>query len=584
VILLAVWALVPTASADEPAVDLTWAVKIPVRDGITLNATFYRPAGKTDKLPAVVTITPYGADTYHERGMYFARHGYAFAIVDVRGRGNSEGVFEPFVHDAQDGHDVVEWLARQSWCTGRVATWGGSYAGYNQWAILKEFAPHLATAVPAAAAHPGIDFPMQQNIFGTYDIRWLALVGGKTPNPKLFGDEKHWIDQYRKYYLAHRPFAELDTLAGLPSPHFQKWLRHPTPDGYYDSLAPNADQYARLDLPVLTITGHYDDDQLGALTFYDRHMKHGSEAGKAKHYLLMGPWDHAGTRTPAREVGGLTFGPKSLMDLNKLHREWYDHAMKNGPRPKALAKRVIYYVAAADEWKSADKLEDIGKTRRTLYLHSDGHANDAFHSGRLTAGTSSAARDEPSDRYVYDPLDVRPAELEKEPIKNSLTDQRSALNRYGNGVVYHSDPFPKPTEVSGRIKLTLWMALDVPDTDFEADLYEILPDGTSILLTNDIKRARYRESLREAKPVPPGEVLKYEFTTFNWFSRRIAAGSRLRLVVSCPNSIFIQKNYNGGGDVSWETAKDARTAHVTVYHDAEHLSGLELPLEEPQSR
>jgi putative CocE/NonD family hydrolase len=572
-------ALTAAIGADEPAVEVTWGVKISVRDGVVLNATLYRPAGKAERIPVVVTITPYIADSYHARGSYFARHGYAFAAVDVRGRGNSEGVFEPFAHDAQDGHDVVEWLARQPWCSGQVATWGGSYGGFNQWAALKEFPPHLATAVTAAAAHPGIDFPLQQNIFGTYDVRWLTLVAGRTPNKDLFGDEKLWIDQYRKYYFEHRPFAEMDKLAGVPSPHFQKWLQHPTPDDYWDSFVPAAEHYAKFDLPLLTITGHYDDDQLGALTYYKRHMKHGSAAGKAKHYLLMGPWDHAGTRTPALEVGGLTFGPKSLMDLNALHKDWYDHVMKKGPRPKALEKRVVYYVAGADQWKSADKLEDIGKTKQVWYLHSDGTANDVFYSGSLHAERSTIKK--ALDRYTYDPLDRRPAELEKEPIKNGITDQRSALNRYGNGLVYHSEPLPTATEISGWPKVTLWIALDVPDTDFEVDLYEILRDGTSILLANDTKRARYRESLRAAKPVPVGEVLKYEFTTFNWFSRKIAAGSRLRMVVSCPNSVFMQKNYNSGGDVSRETAKDARTAHVELFHDAAHPSALELAVESP---
>jgi putative CocE/NonD family hydrolase len=563
-------------AADEPPVDLTWGVKILVRDKIELNCTLYRPAGKTDKVPVVVTITPYISDTYHERGMYFARHGYAFAIADVRGRGNSGGTFVPFEHDAKDGHDVIEWLAAQPWCDGKVAMWGGSYAGFNQWATLKERPAHLATIVPAAAAHAGADFPIQQNIYSTYLVRWLAFTSSRTPNVKLFGDEKHWIDQYRKYYLQHRAFSELDSIVGVPSPHFQNWLRHPTPDAYLDSLAPNAEQYAKFDRPILTITGHYDDDQLGALTYYERHMKYGSESGKVKHYLLMGPWDHAGTRTPTREVGGLTFGPASMMDLPALHDEWYAHVMKNGPRPKALEKRVVYYVVGADRWKSADKLEDIGKSKRMLYLHSDGKANDAFASGHLRPDVPGK---EPGDRYVYDPLDTRPAELEKEPIKNALTDQRSALNRYGNGLVYHSESFPLATEVSGRMRLTLWISLDVPDTDFQADVYEIRQDGSSVLLASDTKRARYRESLREAKLVPAGEVLKYEFTTFNWYSRQVAAGSRLRLVVSSPNSVFVQKNYNSGGDVSRETAKDARTAHVTVYHDGDHASALELPIE-----
>ena len=118
--------------APQAAVDLTFGQEIPLRDGVKLNATIYRPSDQTEPLPVAVTMTPYISDTYHERGMYFARHGYAYAIVDVRGRGTSEGKFHPFANDAQDGHDVVEWLARQPWSTGQVATWGGSYAGTNQ--------------------------------------------------------------------------------------------------------------------------------------------------------------------------------------------------------------------------------------------------------------------------------------------------------------------------------------------------------------------------------------------------------------------------------------------------------------------
>src|SRR5262249_12459451 len=159
-----------------------WAVKIPLRDGVKLNATVYKPKAMKEPSPVVFTLTPYIADTYHERGLYFARHGYVFALVDVRGRGNSEGRFEPFANEGRDGHDAVEWLARQPWCNGRVAMWGGSYAGFDQWATLKEFPPHLATIVPAAAAHPGVDFPAFKNIPTSYLIQWLTLTSGTTPN------------------------------------------------------------------------------------------------------------------------------------------------------------------------------------------------------------------------------------------------------------------------------------------------------------------------------------------------------------------------------------------------------------------
>src|SRR3989304_7464638 len=96
--------------SGEGGVALEWGLKIPMRGGVTLNGTVYKPKDMTRPLPVVFTLTPYIADTYHERGMYFARNGYAYVIVDARGRGNSEGRFEPFLNEGKDGPDVVEWL------------------------------------------------------------------------------------------------------------------------------------------------------------------------------------------------------------------------------------------------------------------------------------------------------------------------------------------------------------------------------------------------------------------------------------------------------------------------------------------
>src|SRR6202158_1611255 len=139
-------------AADEAPVDMQWAVKIPARDGVKLNATIFMPHGQKQPLPVIFTFTPYIGDSYTDRAVYFAKHGYVYALVDVRGRGNSGGAFEPFVNEARDGYDVVEWLAKQPYCNGKVTMWGGSYAGFDQWTTLKEFSPHLATICSAAAA------------------------------------------------------------------------------------------------------------------------------------------------------------------------------------------------------------------------------------------------------------------------------------------------------------------------------------------------------------------------------------------------------------------------------------------------
>ena len=566
-------------AGDEATVDMQWAVKIPARDGVKLNATVFMPHGQKQPLPVIFTFTPYIGDSYTDRAVYFAKHGYVYALVDVRGRGNSGGEFEPFVNEARDGYDVVEWLAKQPYCNGKVTMWGGSYAGFDQWTVLKEFPPHLATIVPAASAHPGVDFPFQYNIFAPYDLQWLTFTSGVTGNGSLFGNSSFWSSKAREMYMSHSAFQDFDKLAGNPSTVFQKWVKHPTPDAYYDAMVPSPDQYKRIGVPILTITGHYDGDQPGAFTFYKRHMKYGTAEAKANHYLIVGPWDHAGTRTPRAEVGGLKFGEASVLDLNKLHTEWYDWAMKGGTKPAFLKKRVAYYVVGADEWKYADSLESISNAVKTLYLSSNGGAGDVFRSGMLSEGKPGAGSE--ADEWIYDPLNTKPGAAEPEDEPNGLTSQRAVLNLFGEGAIYHSEPFTEATEITGFPRLTAWLKMDVPDTDLEADLYEILPDGGSVQLSGATMRARYRESPRQEKPVPAGKVEKYIFDNFTFFSRRIAKGSRLRLVVRSINSTGAEKNYNSGGVVAAETGKDARTAHIALVHDADHPCALELPIVKP---
>lgn len=577
-----IFALVTQTFAQESAkpapVDMQWGVKIPMRDGISLNATVFQPHAQKDALPVIFTFTPYIGDSYTDRAMYFAQHGYVYALVDVRGRGNSGGSFEPFANEGKDGYDVVEWLAKQSYCNGKVTMWGGSYAGFDQWTVLKEFPPHLATIVPAAAAHPGLDFPFQYNIFGPYDMQWLTFTSGVTGNSNLFGSSAFWAAKARQYYDEHRAFNEYDRIVGNPSAVFQKWVQHPTPDAYYDAMVPSPEQYKRISFPILTITGHYDGDQPGAFTYYKRHMEYGTADAKANHYLIIGPWDHAGTRTPKREVGGLKFGEASVLDLNKLHTEWYDWVTKNGPRPDFLKKRVAYYVVGggAENWKYADGLESIANARKAFLLSSYGTAGDVFYSGRLLEMQTGIWPK--SDSWTYDPLDTRPGDAEPDDDSSPLTSQHDVMNTLGNGAVYHSEPFAEATEVTGFLKLTVWLEMDVPDTDLEAEVYEILPGGASVALTGATMRARYRESLRQEKLVTPGKTEKYVFDNFTFFSRRVAKGSRLRLFVHCPNTTGTEKNYNSGGVVAAETAKDAKTAHINLIHDAEHRSALELPI------
>jgi putative CocE/NonD family hydrolase len=576
----------PSPSPAPTDYDLRWAAKIPMRDRVELNATLYLPksAAAGGRTPAIFTLTPYISDSYHARAAYFASKGYAFALVDVRGRGNSGGDFEPFANEARDGHDVVEWLATQPFCDGKVAMWGGSYAGFDQWATAKELPPHLATIVPVASAHPGLDFPFNNNVGICYDVQWFTFTSGRASQQNLFADSKFWRAKFLEAYRQHLPFKMLDSFIGNPTPNFQRVLKHPMVDAYYDAMVPTREQFAKIALPILSITGQYDGDEIGALAFYRDHLANASAETRAKHFLIIGPWDHAGTRTPTDEVGGVKLGGASVLDLNDLHRQWYDWTLKGGSKPDFLKDRVAYYSLAAGnsgangEWLYASDFAKLTANRRTFYLMGGPNgAPSVFESGKLT----ETAPTQGADEYVYDPLDIRRGEqVDKEDNeKTAGIDQHFALSINRDGLVYHTDPITSDSSaLIGCPKLTLWLTVDVPDTDFSADLYEILPDGTSIALWTDVRRLRYRESPRAEKLVKPGEIVRCDFAPGLFVGRRLSKGSRLRLVVTSPNSIFLQKNYNSGGAVAEETAKDAHTAHVRVLHDAQHASALDVPL------
>jgi putative CocE/NonD family hydrolase len=562
-------------TSDAEKIQLQWGVKIPLRDGVKLDATVYLPRNLSAPTPCVFTLTPYISQSYCDFGIYFAARGFPFVTVDVRGRGNSEGEFRPIIQEARDGYDVVEWLAEQPFCNGKVAMWGGSYAGYVQWAAAKEFPPNLATIVPVASAQPGVDFPMRNNIRHPYAVQWLTFVSGRALQDKLFANADFWTAKSREWFVSGRALRTLDTLVGNPLPIFQEWLSQPEQGPYWDAYNPTPEQYANIDLPILTITGSYDDDQPGALSFYEQHMRYGNEKARERHYLIIGPWDHAGTRIPSAEVGGLKFGAASLIDLGKLHTEWYAWTMQSGPRPEFLKNKVAYYIAGAEEWRYADSLEAITAETRALYLVSRGGAiGNVFRSGTLEPAPPSA--EEPA-RYLYDPRDTSLCDIESAGGMANLGDQREIL-ACENQLVYHSRPFESDTEISGFFRLLMWIAIDQPDTDFLARIFEILPDGSSVALSSDLMRARYRKSLREPQLVTKGDVLQYDFKRFTFISRLLRKGSRLRLVFGPVNAIGFDKNYNSGGAVADETFEDAHAVNVTVYNDALHQSALYVPV------
>ncbi|NOT94290.1 CocE/NonD family hydrolase [Ferruginibacter sp.] len=575
-ILLFTASLFSVAAQD---IDILSGVKIKLRDGVNLNATVYKPHEQKEALPVILQVTPYISDNYHPRGTYFAKNGYVYVIVDSRGRGSSEGIFDPFMQEGKDGFDLVEWLAIQNYCNGKVTMWGGSYSGFNQWATAKELPPHLKSIVPVASAKPGVDFPIQDNVNYPYVIQWLTNTSGKTANDRLFDDKQYWQKKFGERYQKDLAFRSLDSIAGNPSEIFQSWLAHPAYDDYFKSMSPTQAQYAKIEFPILSITGHYDGDQIGELAFYKEYMQHASTAAKKNHYLIIGPWDHAGTRTPNQEFGGLTFGDESLLNMNTLHKQWYDFTLKGGVKPDFLKNQVAYFVSNKNIWKYASSLNEIGKHKQILYLNSATNSKqNVLH--HVTLQTDAPKNIDPAE-YVYDPLDKTLDSIDfgmTGMADNYLTDQRLAYSIGKAGVIYHSSLFDTETEVSGFFELKAYIETDVKDVDIIATVYEIKAEGSSVLLTTQTMRARYKDDLEKEKLLEPGRISLFHFNNFPFISRVIEKGSRLRLLISSPNSIYVQKNYCSGGEVARETAKDAHTAHIKIYNDSKHQSVLIIPV------
>ncbi len=563
---------ISTVIAQE--VDITLYQEIPMRDGINLSANIYMPTEREEPLPTILIYTPYVNDEATERGMFFARRGYVFISLDLRGRGNSEGVYAPFEKDGMDGYDAIEWIAKQPWSNGEVGMMGGSYRGMVQWLTLKEKPAALKSMVPTASVGPGLDFPKRNGIFYNYNLQWLMFTSGKSRNSNLFGNGEFWFSKAKNKFYEYQPFNEWDRIAlGKEHQVFQKWISHPDFDSYWQNLYPKPSDYQGFDLPILTITGYFDGDQRGAMTYYKSHMQHGSEEGKAKHYLVFGPWNHPGTRNPVTELGGFTFGDDSKLDMLQFHLEWFDWTLKGKDKPDFLEERVAYYVMNKNEWNYNSTWSDISEDTLTYYLSSpSSEAKSLLNAGMLQTGKPGR---ESADSYTYDPLDTTSfasydgSDFYKAPIAISTADQ----------LVYVSEPLVEEQILIGQFEVGAYIELNVKDTDIDISLYELMANGEINYLGNEKIRARYRNSLEKTELVVPGKIELYRFEDFDVTARTINKDSRLVLIVSAgANAMFTQKNYNSGKDVSTESGEDAVTAVIKLHHSNRYPSYLKLPV------
>ena len=552
-------------------------VPVPMRDGVKLYADIYRPA-KPGKYPVLVSRTPYSTERYpaaYSDAVFFARRGYAFVYQDVRGRHESEGKWEPFRDDIEDGYDTIEWAARQPWSNGKVGMQGGSYLGHVQWRAAMASPPHLVTIVPKVAAtslyHDWVTLNGGWRLsfnFGWGPVRQESRVMQNT-GPHTMGGGPEGISYDR--VLWHLPLMGMQELVGRNAQFYRDWIQHPDYDEYWKKL--NAEEvFDQIGIPVFTIGGWFDIFSQGTLRGYAGMSQKGkTDEARRRSHMLIGPWGHGSSQ----KTGEIDFGPHAHVDTDAVELRWFDYWLKGIDNGLDREPPVALYVMGANVWRQEKEYPLARAQTRRLYLASGGKANSLHGDGRLSWEAPSG--DSPPDRYRYDPDNPVPSlggnNCCGTPTPAGPMDQRPIEQR-PDVLVYTSDFLTEPVEVTGPVKVLLHATSDVPDTDFVAKLVDVFPDGRAINVAEGIVRARYRESLSAPKPLEAGKV--YQFTidlvgTSNMFLR----GHRIRLDIT--SSHFPQFDRNPNTGEPFGTGAKVRVANQTVHHSRQHPSHIELP-------
>ena len=529
-------------------------VMVAARDGVRLATDLYLPSTGGPH-PAVLVRTPYNKNQalIPKLADGFNRRGYALAVQDCRGRGDSEGEFSPYRSDGRDGHDAVEWLAGQDWSDGVVATRGGSYGGRIQWLTALEKPAHLkAMVVMVTPSDPFVEFPTGPET--PMMVSWFRLVDGRVVQNAEVAD---WTEVYK-----HLPLLELDERAGFRSRHWREALQHPTLDEFWQPVR-YQHRLAEIDLPVLHVSGWYDDEQVGTPSNFAALSRRSAQR------LLMGPWGHAVNATS--RLGEIDFGGGATIDLEAYVCDWLDLALGRGRAEATPPVRI--FVMGANTWRDEHEWPLARTEWLELHLHSGGGAQSRFGDGALTAEPPGAG--EPPDAYLHDP--ARPVPFITEPTSSQLggPDDYSAIQNRGDVLCYTSEPFEADTEVTGPITLHLHASTGAVDTDFMAMLCDVHPGGFAQRLCDSAVRLRYREGHEREVLAEPGTI--YELTIDLWNTSQVFfAGHRVRLQVASSAFPKYDRNLGTGEPIATGT-RFVRTEN-RVFHDPEHPSRLVLPV------
>jgi uncharacterized protein len=526
-----------------------------MRDGVRLSVDAYLPDDPAPA-PTVLVRTPYD----NTRGDFvawakrFTEQGYAFAIQDTRGRGDSDGVFTPWLDDFDDGYDSVEWVAGQPWCDGRVGMLGGSYMAWVQWTAAARRPPHLVTLVTSGS--PGRwfrDWPFRFGAFWAEDyVEWVNRVSGRSYQPPALVDWQEIHDR--------RHPRSMDVTLGRHMAHWQECLDHTTLDAFWQRLAITG--YEAIDLPALHITGWFDACAPGEFHHFHEMVRQSPAA--AAQSLLVGAWDHGGACSHGRAVvGDLDLGPAATLDMPALWLAWFDRWLRGsngGEWPQ-----VRYFAMGANAWREAGAWPPGDATLQPFYLSGDGVLS------------LEALPEEEVRRFRYDPGDPTPAlaTLTADPLPEWNPRDVAFLTARSDVLVYTSEPLAEAMEIAGPVHLRLHAASSATDTDFAAIVADVGTDGRAILVSQGILRASFRDSLSDPTPLVPGERYDLSIELAD-LGHVVQPRHRLQVIVSSCLFPYYHPNPNTGARYGDESEGEYLVATQSVFSGGDRPSRLEV--------
>jgi putative CocE/NonD family hydrolase len=569
------------AQSAAPQMLFEHNVAMKTRDGVTLKADIYRPAGE-GPFPVLLQRTPYNKDGAFDFALKAVVRGFMVVVQDVRGRYTSDGEWYTFKHEMDDGYDTVEWAAALPHSNGKVGMFGGSYVGATQMLAAISHPPHLAGICPVVtASNYHENWTYQGGAFEQwFNESWTSGLAQDTFNRVIkddsnavVGDQVLPLTDFPVFNL--KPDASGTQLTHELAPYFLDWLAHPTYDSYWKSWSIE-ENYRNIQVPALTIAAWYDIFQGGSLRNFIGLKEHaGSETARSAQRLLVTIGGHAGN---GRKIGDVEFGPAAMdYDENTITLDWYDYLLQGKQNQFASPNPVRIFVMGKNEWRD-EPAWPLARAKQTSYfLQSAGKANSVSGDGVLSAETPQK---DAADHFTYDPANPVPTVggplcCDSVHLAPGPRDQKDVEAR-PDVLVYSTPPLEDDLEVTGPVMLDLFAKSSAVDTDFTAKLVDVWPNGFAQNLTEGILRASFRDStLGEPKPITPGQVYEYKidlWSTSNVFLK----GHRIRLEVSSSNFPRFDRNLNTGKDA----ADDSHFVRATnsVLHDSAHPSALILPL------